>query len=71
MSPNSQGNNAAITRGIVVGFVQGHRDFVIITDGIAEVWAQTPEGVQPTIGDTYTVYKQGSTYFMGNRVNAQ
>lgn len=61
-----------LTQATVLGFVPNQPDLVQMTDGFHEVYAYVP-GDTSTIrpGQTYTLYKQNSTYFLGIQLNGQ
>lgn len=58
-----------IPYGVVIGFDEGNRDFALVSDGYFTVPAyipfQTPE-VQ--VGKSYSLYKQGATYYIGQEI---
>lgn len=55
--------------GTVIGFVSGLPNIVVLTDGFNAIHVYvTPGGTPPLIGQSFNVYKQGATYFLGNRL---
>lgn len=61
-----------VTRGVVQGFVPGQKDWVIVSNGVHQVYAYI-SGVSTRVkqGQTYQVYKQDNTYYLGNQVASQ
>lgn len=53
--------------GTVVGFVSP--DIAIISDGVHSVHAYIPfQTPKVSVGQSFSIYKQGSTYFVGSEV---
>ncbi len=68
MPSPSQNDSQLVHRGTVIGFVAGATDFAIVSDGSYSVHAyvsQTGTG-KPVLGSKVSVYKQNSTYYVGN-----
>lgn len=56
-----------ITHGMVYG-LDKNPSFCTITDGYFTIKAFLPSGVTVQVGSTYQVYKQGSTYYVGQEL---
>lgn len=55
--------------GTVTGFVAGHPDYAIISNGPHQVYAYiTGPVTNVKVGQTFSVYKSGNTYFVGQEV---
>lgn len=55
--------------GYVIGFNDKDKSFCYITDGFFTVEAYISSKVPVQVGKAYTVYKKGTTYFVGTEVN--
>jgi hypothetical protein len=59
-----------VTRGLVIGFVDGQPDLVRINDGFYNIVAYVPGARnQVTVGQQYSLYKQNGLYHLGVEVN--
>jgi len=63
--PDSQ----LIHYGYVIGFNDKNTDFCVITDGFFTIDAYVSSKTPVQVGKAYTVYKKGTTYFVGTEVN--
>ena len=58
-----------ISHGVVTGFVPGHPDYAIVSNGPYQVYAYIngPTG-NIKLGQTYQVYKVDNTFFVGQEI---
>lgn len=55
--------------GLVIGFDEHNKDFALVTDGFYTLPAFIPfTSPEVQVGKSYSLYKQGSTYFLGTEV---
>ncbi len=56
--------------GTIIGFVPDNPDFAIITDGTFTVHVYIPQTgtQQPQVGQSFQVYKQNNTYYLGTQI---
>lgn len=67
----AESQNPLIQQAVVIGFIPGFSDMLQMSDGFYMInvyVAGDPSGIQP--GQTYGVFRQGSTYYLGQRLNA-
>jgi hypothetical protein len=58
-----------INYGFVIGFNALDKSFCYISDGYFTIEAYVSSKTPVQVGKGYTVYKKGTTYFVGTEVN--